>query len=106
MLPGLNRDAYNGAWLNGSLHDVVPAKQGAENPVGEWNAKEILCEGRRVVLTLNNTRVLDVDLDAPGDRPEYPGLNRAEGYVGFIANSRRSAFRNIRIQELKQEDQR
>ena len=96
---GLSRDAYNGAWLNGSLHDIAPADQGAEKPAGQWNFMEILCEGRTVVVTLNNVKILDVDLDTL-DQPEHPGLKRTHGYIGFIANGRRCAFRNVRIQDL------
>lgn len=87
----------------GSLYGVAAAKRGATRKPGEWNQEEILCQGRRVKVTLNGAVVVDVDLDDVKD-PEilktHPGLSRAAGHIGLLGHGTRVEFRNLRIKEL------
>lgn len=89
--------------VHGSIYGVVPAKTGRLKPVGEWNSQEIVCQGRRVRVTVNGEVILNADLDQVGGRtPDgaaHPGLKRARGFIGFLGHTGRVEFRNIRIKE-------
>jgi hypothetical protein len=91
---------------HGSIYGVVPAKTGHLKPAGEWNDEEIVCDGRRVKVTLNGTAIVDADLDKvqPIDGHDHPGLKYEKGHIGLHAHGNFGAevfFRNIRIKELK-----
>lgn len=88
---------------HGSLYGVAPAKTGHLRPTGEWNEEEIHVEGRRVAVTLNGVRILDVDVDSVTDealRRKHPGLDRTSGHIGFLGHGTRVEFRNIRVKPL------
>jgi 3-keto-disaccharide hydrolase len=91
------------AQYHGSIYDVVPARQGFQKPVGEWNDEEIRADGRHIQVLLNGHQIVDADLDRVTD-PEvlkrHPGLQRAHGHLGFLGHSTRVEFRNIRLKEL------
>ncbi|MHC4400874.1 MAG: 3-keto-disaccharide hydrolase [Planctomycetota bacterium] len=90
--------------FHGSVYGLVPAKRGHQKPVGEWNCQEILCQGSRVRVTLNDAVIVDADLstiDKPMDGYDHPGRFRTKGYIGFIGHGSRVEFRNVRIKELK-----
>jgi hypothetical protein len=92
--------------FHGSIYGVVPARRGVLRPVGEWNTEEIAAKGRKVMVTVNGTRIVDADLDqaAAGgtiDHRDHPGLKRESGHVGFLGHGSIVEFRNIRIKELK-----
>lgn len=90
----------------GSIYGVVPAKSGHLKPAGEWNQEEIVCDGRRVKVTLNGAVIVDADLDKvkPVDGEKHPGLENILGYIALCAHGDYGAqvyFRNMRIKELK-----
>lgn len=88
---------------HGSLYHVAAAKTGALKPVGTWNSQEVRAEGSRITVTLNGTKILDVDTDDVKDRAllaKHPGLKRRSGHVGFLGHNEPVQFRNIRIQRL------
>jgi HEAT repeat protein len=92
--------------FHGSIYGVVPARRGVLRPVVEWNTEEIAAKGRKVMVTVNGTRIVDADLDqaAAGgtiDHRDHPGLKRESGHVGFLGHGSIVEFRNIRIKELK-----
>ena len=85
----------------GSLYDVEPPKTEASKPAGEWQKMHILCNGRNVKVTLNDTPIIDANVDGYKDKePAHPGLKRTSGYVGLQNHGTRLDFRNIRIREL------
>ena len=88
---------------HGSIYGVVPAKRGAQKPPGEWNEEEILADGMRIRVTLNEQVIVDANLNDVTD-PEvlkqHPGLKRESGYIGFIGHGDRVEFRNIRVKEI------
>jgi len=89
---------------HGSIYDVVAAKRGALKPVGEWNAQEILCRGRRITVIVNETVIVDANLDEISDEAtvkKHPGLQRASGHIGFLGHGSRVEFRNIRIRKIE-----
>lgn len=88
---------------HGSLYGLAAAKRGALKPVGQWNRQQIWCKGRRVVVTVNDVVVLDVNLDEVADaesRAKHPGLRRSAGHIGLLGHGSRVEFRNLQVKEL------
>jgi hypothetical protein len=74
-------------------------------PVGEWNDQEIILDGRHAKVTLNNTVILDIDLDGAMkdgtlSGKEHPGARRSTGKIGFLGHGDYVQYRNIRIRTL------
>ena len=108
----LDSDGYNAAHpknpllpyqYHGSLYHCVGAKHGYLRPVGQWNYEEIEVRGQKIKVTLNGTKILDVDIDT-FDRSQiaHPpkGLDRTSGYIGFAGHSDPVAFRNFCVKRL------
>lgn len=90
---------------HGSIYGVVPAKPGYLKPAGQWNQQEIICDGRRVKITLNGVVIVDAHLDQvkPIDGLQHPGLFYTQGHIGLHAHGNYGAkvyFRNLRIKQL------
>jgi len=102
-----DNEKYKG-WLkpwqhHGSIYGIIPAQAAALKPAGEWNAEEILVNGRHIVVTLNGKIITDGDLDSVSDPKiisAHPGMMRSRGHVGFLGHGSLVEFRNIRIKEL------
>jgi 3-keto-disaccharide hydrolase len=98
---------YNGLHpyqYHGSVYGVVPAKRGAQAPVGYWNYEEIIAKGEHITVIVNGVTITDVDLskiEKTADGHEHKGLHRPSGYLGWAGHSDPVEFRNIRIKELK-----
>jgi hypothetical protein len=76
-----------------------------QRPVGEWNSEEVTVKGRRVTVVVNDTTVVDADIDAASatgtmDHKDHPGLKRTSGHIGFLGHGSRLELRNIRIREI------
>jgi 3-keto-disaccharide hydrolase len=85
----------------GSLYDLEPPKTRVSKPAGEWQKMHITCSGRNVKVSLNDTPIVDADLDQyKGKLATHPGLTRTAGYVGLQNHGTRLDFRNIRLREL------
>ncbi len=89
---------------HGSVYGCIAARRGSQKPVGEWNTEEIVAEGRRIKVTVNDKVIVDGSLDDIKD-PEvlkaHPGLARPTGRIGLLGHGTRVEFRNIRVKELK-----
>jgi len=87
---------------HGSLYHCVGAKHGYLRPVGEWNFQEIEVEGQKIKVTLNGTKILDVDI-ATFDRSQiaHPpkGLDHTKGYIGFAGHSDPVVFRSFKVKQ-------
>jgi|JI6StandDraft_1071083.scaffolds.fasta_scaffold78387_1 hypothetical protein len=85
---------------HGSLYHCVGAKHGFLRPVGQWNYQEIEVRGQTIKVTLNGTKILDVDMDQ-FDRSQFEvspkGLDRKRGHIGFAGHSDPVAFRSFRV---------
>jgi hypothetical protein len=92
------------AQYHGSIYDVVPAKQGALKPAGQWNTEEITAKGRHITVKVNGQTTVDANLDDvkdPATLKKHPGLQRTSGHIGFLGHGARVEFRNMRVKELK-----
>ncbi len=97
--PGLKPDQYHG-----SLYYCVGAKHGYLRPVGEWNFQEIEVDGQKIKVTLNGTKILDVDIDT-FDRSQFAkvpkGLDNRKGFIGFAGHSDPVEFRSFKVKHRK-----
>ncbi|MBL9191102.1 MAG: DUF1080 domain-containing protein [Opitutaceae bacterium] len=111
----LDSDGYNAAaaaagkplllpyQYHGSLYHCVGAKHGYLRPVGEWNLQEIELQGQRITVTLNGTKILDVDMDSlDRSQIEHPpkGLDRASGLIGFAGHNDPVEFRSFKVKRM------
>ncbi len=88
---------------HGSLYHCVGAKTGYLRPVGEWNYQEIEVNGQHIKVTLNGTKILDLNLDElDRSQIEHPpaGLDRTKGFIGFAGHSDPVAFRSFKVKRL------
>ena len=88
---------------HGSLYHCVGAKHGYLRPTGEWNFQEIEVQGQSIKVTLNGTKILDVDIDQ-FDRSQIEnapkGLDQPKGFIGFAGHSDPVAFRSFKVKRL------
>lgn len=88
---------------HGSLYHCVGAKHGYLRPVGEWNFEEIEVQGQKIKVTLNGTKILDVDIDT-FDRSQiaHPpkGLDHTKGFIGFAGHTDPVEFRSFKVKKL------
>jgi len=105
----IDSDGYNKAHpgkellpyqYHGSLYHCVGAKHGYLRPVGEWNFEEIEVKGQTIKVTLNGTKILDVDIDKL-DRSQIPhppkGLDHTKGFIGFAGHNDPVEFRSFKV---------
>ena len=91
--------------FHGSIYGVVPAKRGYLKPVGMWNFQEVIAKGKRIMVKLNGTTIVDADIDEAStpetmDDRDHPGLKREKGYIGFCGHGDKLSFRSLRIKVL------
>lgn len=88
---------------HGSLYHCVGGKPGYLRPVGQWNYQELEVQGQKIKVTLNGTKILDVDLDS-FDRSQIEtkpkGLDNRIGHVGLAGHNDPVAFRSIKVKRL------
>jgi hypothetical protein len=108
----IDSDGYNAAHPNnplkpyqyhGSLYNCVGAKHGFLRPVGQWNFQEIEVRGQKIKVTLNGTKILDVDIDQfDRSQIEHPplGLDRRKGHIGFAGHNDPVVFRSLKVKPL------
>jgi hypothetical protein len=91
------------AQYHGSVYDIVPAKQGHQKSVGEWNDEEIIANGRHIKVILNGATIVDTNLDDVKDEAilaKHPGIKYPSGHIGLLGHGAALEFRNFRIKEL------
>ena len=88
---------------HGSLYSCVGAKHGYLRAVGQWNFQEIEVRGQKITVTLNGTKILDVEIDQ-FDRSQiaHPpqGLDRTTGFIGLAGHSDPVQFRSFKVKKL------
>ena len=88
---------------HGSLYHCVGAKHGYLRPMGTWNYEEIEVRGQKIKVTLNGTKILDVDCDTfDRSQIEHPpkGLDHRKGYIGFCGHQDPVEFRSFKVKRL------
>ncbi len=96
--PGLKPTQYHG-----SLYHCVGAKHGYLRPVGEWNFEEIEVHGQKITVTLNGTKILDVDVDTfDRSQIDHPpkGLDHTKGFIGFAGHNDPVEFRSFKVKKM------
>ncbi len=85
----------------GSLYGVAAPKVRASKKPGEWQSMHITCNGRNVQVKLNDTLIVDANLDEHKDQEaEHPGILRTAGYIGLQNHGTRLDFKNVRLRVL------
>ncbi len=96
---------------HGSIYGIVAAKKGFLKPVGEWNHQEVIADGPKITVFLNDmdTPIVDADIEeavknyVPGemhDPKHHPGLKNKGGHIGFLGHGSVVYFKNIEIMDL------
>jgi hypothetical protein len=80
----------------GSIYVVVPPRENATKPEGEWNSVEISLDGAKMKAVLNGVLIQDLSLD---ENDELRTRLR-RGFIGLQDHAAYAAFRNIRIKKL------
>ncbi len=85
----------------GSLYGIAAPKSRVSKKAGEWQKMAIKCSGRNVQVKLNDTLIVDANLDQHQDQlGPHPGINRAKGYVGLQNHGTRLDFKDVRLRVL------
>jgi Domain of Unknown Function (DUF1080) len=85
----------------GSLYGIAAPKVRVSKTADAWQSLHIECNGRKVRITLNDTLIVDTNLDDHKDQEgPHPGIKRASGYIGLQNHGTRLDFRHIRLREL------
>lgn len=97
--------------LNGSFYDGKAPSSDPANPVGEWNAFRLTCDGPRIQIAINGVQVIDVnvdDWDTAGVNPDgttnkfktaFKDLPR-NGKIGFQNHGQVVWFKDVKIRRL------
>ncbi len=86
--------------FHGSLYTLVPAKQGALKPTGEWNRERITVDGPDIRVEVNGQEVLTANLDKLNlDFPKHTGAKRRSGHLCLCGHGDHVAFRHLLITE-------
>jgi hypothetical protein len=108
----IDSDGYNAAHpkepllpyqYHGSIYHCVGAKHGYLRPVGEWNFEEIEVNDQTIKVTLNGTKILDVDIDKlDRSQIDHPpkGLDRRKGHIGLAGHTDPVQFRTFKVKSL------
>jgi hypothetical protein len=107
---GTDAGELNPTHMTGSLYDLLPSKNIAMMPVGEFNSSRILVNGKHVEHWLNGTKVLEYELGSQELMDAYkvskfkdiPGFcDKRKAHIILQNHNDESWFRNIKIRELK-----
>lgn len=84
-------------YSSGSLYRYVPARVNATLPTGQWNKMHLECRGPKILITLNDKTIQDLDqttIDKIKDKP-------LSGYLCLQSHNNRVEFRNPRFKKLE-----
>lgn len=99
------RGRFKPAQFAGSVYDAVAPEIQVPAPANQWNAIEVLLDGRRVRTVLNGTRLYDARLDDASkdvNRDKRPlSTRQLSGFIGLQEHSTPVQFRHVRLKELR-----
>ncbi|APZ95828.1 family 16 glycoside hydrolase [Fuerstiella marisgermanici] len=84
----------------GAIHGVVAPDPGANVPVHEWNRMKIKAVDSKIAVFVNDTQVIDADLDDYESKIRGRFQYKQAGRIGLQWYGTPVWFRNIRIREL------
>lgn len=86
----------------GALYHVQEPTVDAFTAAEKWQTLRVRAEGRQLTIWLNDTKIVDANLDSYPERDEeHPGLKRPTGYIGLQNYGGRDIqFQNVRLREL------
>ncbi|MBI3837896.1 MAG: DUF1080 domain-containing protein [Planctomycetia bacterium] len=85
----------------GSLYGIAAPNARVSKKADEWQKMHIVCNGRKVQVTLNDTLIVAANLDDHKDQQgPHPGIKRNVGYIGLQNHGTRLDFRNIHLRVL------
>jgi hypothetical protein len=88
----------------GALYSTVAPEVQADNPAGEWNALEIMCDGPRIRTVMNGKQLYDIKTTDYTEEKDWqkPLTNRVKrGHIALQDHGDGGiAYRNIRIKPL------
>jgi len=101
----------------GAIYDLVTTSKNAGKKTGEWNSFEIRCKGSNISVTLNGTKVSEINTEEftePGVCPDGQKHKfklkkepRAvkdfarKGFLGFQDHGHKVWYKNVKLLELK-----
>ena len=101
----------------GAIYDLVTTSKNAGRKTGEWNSFEIRCQGPKISVTLNGSKVSEINADdftEPGVCPDGQKHKfklkkepRAvkdfahKGFLGFQDHGNKVWYKNVKLLELK-----
>jgi hypothetical protein len=99
------RGRFKPAQFAGSVYDAIAPEMQVPAPANQWNAIEVLLDGRRVRTILNGTRLYDARLDdASKDVNSHRrplSTRHLTGFIGLQEHSTPVQFRHVRLKELR-----
>jgi hypothetical protein len=101
----------------GAIYDCLAPSKQAVKKAGEWNHMTVLCFDNRIMVTMNNERIISMDLnewtEAGWNPPVEEGAKRVKnkfktaykdmarsGAIGFQDHGHPVWYRNIKIREV------
>ena len=94
----------SGSQHTGAVYSGIAPEVQAPTPSNQWNAIEVLCDGKRVRTTLNGVQLYDASLDDRAKDEHRSGnlltTRRLQGFIGLQDHTGKPKFRNLRIREL------
>lgn len=81
---------------SGAIYKVIPPKEKAVKPEGQWNSLEVTCLNSHVKVILNGKLIQDVNFD----EVEELKYRLRKGFIGLTDHNSYCAFQNIRIKKL------
>ncbi len=101
----------------GAIYDLVACKKNVGRELGQWNTIEVMCQGPKIQVKINNEQVSTIncdEFDQPGVCPDgekhkfkLDGKPRAvkdfarTGYLGLQDHGHKVWYKNIKLLELK-----
>ena len=95
----------------GAIYDCLAPTENPLKAPGEWNQYRITCQNEKIIVELNNKKIIDMDLNQWSQPNKNPDGTKnkfstalkdfaRQGYFGFQDHGRPVWYRNIRLKKL------
>jgi len=96
----------------GAIYDLKEPSEYVDKPAGVWNHVVISCDDNIITVTMNGTKIVDMDIDewdTPGMNPDGTKnkFTKAlrdfarDGHIGFQEHGDPVWYRNVRIKRIR-----